>query len=371
MKFAASFILLLATASEAKKCHFELSNSLSGEQTQTVSEALFPGSCADDADEIDFQFNVKKFTFKRSIASANGKHGVFHGESGFNSFNFRLVPGYDDKISGTIVDVDDDLIHSFWVNDQGHQMITSTPGHEYDEEGEYDDDDHQDFLTEEEEDNNRQLFDKKSLRGSQPKPAVRNLSGNVVIDVMVPWTKAAECKRSGLEIDCAVTSTTRNNMLTLIADAIEETNEAFEFSGINAEVQLVHAYREGNYYEGDYVDLSVRESGMRKALGHLRSTTDGILDNVHYKRAMYGADIVVMIMHDERYCGYAGVDTSAARSFAVVKQNCATGYFSFGHGKFVQTKEEGSTKQMYNTIFMVSFFDNDLLFHRNCTFDGR
>merc|ERR1711862_669820 len=59
-------------------------------------------------------------------------------------------------------------------------------------------------------------------------------------DVMVVWTKRAECKNSGLSPGCTLTTQTRANMFAKINLAVDETNTAFSLSGINTELRLVH-----------------------------------------------------------------------------------------------------------------------------------
>lgn len=79
-------------------------------------------------------------------------------------------------------------------------------------------------------------------------------------------------------------------MRGLIQLAIAETNTAFELSGIATQIRLVHAYRDLEFIEDTTPDA------MSNALDSLRSKTDGVLDSVHAKRALYGADIVNMIV---------------------------------------------------------------------------
>ena len=46
-----------------------------------------------------------------------------------------------------------------------------------------------------------------------------------VLDVMVVWTKAAECEAFGRSIGCTLSKESESNMLALINLAIEETNQ--------------------------------------------------------------------------------------------------------------------------------------------------
>jgi hypothetical protein len=109
------------------------------------------------------------------------------------------------------------------------------------------------------------------------------------IDVMVVWTRKAECNNYGLNSRCTVNSATESRMRGLIDLAIEETNTAFDLSGIFTQLRLVHAYRDPNYSErgnGDFYSY----------LEHVTYDDDGHMDSVHENRALYGADVVQMIV---------------------------------------------------------------------------
>ena len=112
-----------------------------------------------------------------------------------------------------------------------------------------------------------------------------DLGGNV--DVLVVWTKKAECNNAGLPSGCTLTDATENKMRGLIDLAVAETNTAFELSGMFSTLRLVHAYRDPVYVES---------TDMKKSLKDITGTGDGILDGVHVKRALYGADVVQMIV---------------------------------------------------------------------------
>ena len=127
----------------------------------------------------------------------------------------------------------------------------------------------------------------QSLRGN-PRRTLYDNSG-ATIDVMVVWTKQAECQWSKLSSTCTISRTTENNMRGLIDLAVAEANIAFNLSGILSSLRLVHAYRDPLYVEptNNTFDTSLIE---------LQTTSDGKLDDVHAKRALYGADIVQMLI---------------------------------------------------------------------------
>ena len=108
--------------------------------------------------------------------------------------------------------------------------------------------------------------------------------------------------------------------------AIIETNVAYTQSGVSAQLNLVHAAYT------TYTEASSDAFGT--ALGQLRSQTDGIMNEAHTLREEYGADLVALIIDDSQYCGIAYLGPRTDLMFSVTGWNCATGYYSFGHGEF-------------------------------------
>merc|ERR550539_1600971 len=139
-----------------------------------------------------------------------------------------------------------------------------------------------------------------------------------VLDVMVVWTKDAECRNAGFSVGCTLTDSTAADMQATIDLAIEETNTAYDLSFADTQLLLVHSYRHPTY----------TATGFSNALYDMR---DGDVDGVHEKREEYGADIVALIIDDPQYCGIAFIGPSKANMYSVTAWNCATGYFSFGH----------------------------------------
>lgn len=165
-----------------------------------------------------------------------------------------------------------------------------------------------------------------SLFNQQQKQEHRGLvddSGST-IDVMVVWTKKAECRKSNLAAGCTNTATTENNMRGLIALAVAETNTAYSLSGVTTQLRLVHAYREPNYVEAT-------SDAFGAALSSITGTTDGVMDDVHTKRNTYGADVVALIIDDAAFCGMAYLGPSVGLMFSVTAWNCATGCKSNMH----------------------------------------
>jgi len=166
----------------------------------------------------------------------------------------------------------------------------------------------------------RLLGDNPMLRPS-PLNQPRTLYEGDGIDVMVVWTKKAECKNSGLLSTCALTSQTRKNMLGKITLAIDETNTAFALSGVGTQLRLVEAYLDDTY----------DESSTNQALQDVTFQYDGKLEGVHDKRGTFAADVVSLWVDVPSGCGLAWVGPNKDYMFSVVNWSCATGYFSFGH----------------------------------------
>ncbi len=144
-----------------------------------------------------------------------------------------------------------------------------------------------------------------NLQGPQP-----NSSSGGTIRLLVAYTTAAANAAGDIE--------------GLIQTAITETNQSYENSNISASVVLAHSDQVGYDESGrSYFDHSE----------FLQDPNDGVLDGVHSLRDQHYADVVVLLVDDQQYCGiayeiYAEVESEA---FAVVHYNCATGNYSFGH----------------------------------------
>ena len=147
-----------------------------------------------------------------------------------------------------------------------------------------------------------------------------DLGGN--LDIMVVWTKNSECKKSGLDAGCDLTQQTEENMRGHIDLAVAETNVAFDNSGINTQLRLVHAYRDGTYVEMAGTDYETFSS----ALDSITLTADGVMDDVHDKRDLYGADLVAMLIDDVGSIGgLAWVGPYTQFMFSVTRWDVATG----------------------------------------------
>ncbi len=114
-----------------------------------------------------------------------------------------------------------------------------------------------------------------------------------------------------------------------------ETNTAYELSGIETELVLVHAYRDPDYEEA-------ASDAFGNALDDITSTNDGIMDDVHSKRNTYGADLVAMIIDDRQYCGLAWGGPTYSHMFSVSSWSCATGEFFRLNVRGIETRTTNS-----------------------------
>lgn len=157
-----------------------------------------------------------------------------------------------------------------------------------------DDDDEEDIIDEDGAEQRRSLrgasvLGKNATFGWKPNGSRRVSRRRLVyddsgknLDLMVLWTKKAECLQSDLPAGCELSHVTEDNMLALIDLAVEETNTAFSLSGVDTQIRLVHAYRDESYVEA-------KKKATDVAVDHLRNTDDDQLEDAHTKRALYGA----------------------------------------------------------------------------------
>ncbi|MEM8600413.1 MAG: M12 family metallo-peptidase, partial [Bacteroidota bacterium] len=108
--------------------------------------------------------------------------------------------------------------------------------------------------------------------------------------------------------------------------AIDETNQSYINGGVAPRVSLVHVYETSTNGTSDMVLDRNR----------FRNQGDGFFDEIHALRDQYGGDVAKLIGASSATYGFCGVAYtiraySADDAFAVTAQNCATGFYSFGH----------------------------------------
>ena len=144
---------------------------------------------------------------------------------------------------------------------------------------------------------------------------VTPLDASAVIDVLVAYTtKAGEAVAS---IDA------------LIQLMFDETETIYANSLIQPRLRLVasHLIR----YDKDKPTNRNDKNALGRHLDRLRLTGDGHLDQVHAWRNRYKADVVVLLVRWGQGCGVGYLNASQKGAFSVVRQDCATGNYSFAH----------------------------------------
>jgi len=274
--------------------------------------------------------------------------GAFSHWSGTESSNgsvFNFVQDNEGHLAGSLVDVANKNVFQFHSTHDGDYVVTITPSSDFPPEDDphfpdevpavdigarkllrnrkSNENDTSSFLNIDTQwnDNAASLMlgqIKDNLSGQAKRKLYDDLGGN--LDVMVVWTKKAECDLSGLPAGCTVTPATEANMLGLIDLAVLETNTAYQNSNINTELLLVHAYRHISYVE----------TSFSQSLADIRTGAAPFTD-VQPNRATYGADLVALIVYIPGSCGRAYVGPNINYMYSVTGYNCATGNYSFGH----------------------------------------
>jgi len=147
---------------------------------------------------------------------------------------------------------------------------------------------------------------------------------DTVVDIMVVWTKSAECIKSYLSANCTVSTQTRQNMKLSILFFLQETNMAFANSGINLRLNLIHEQR-----------VLYEETTFVQAVLDMK---DGQIPMLHEQRERHGADMVMLLMdqtHDYpetgiAYNNYDHVD-SADYMYSVVATQYTSVWFLPAH----------------------------------------
>ncbi len=110
-------------------------------------------------------------------------------------------------------------------------------------------------------------------------------------------------------------------LAAFIGGLINDTNLAYQRSGINIRLMLAHAALV------NYADSGKLETDLER----LQKNGDGHLDNVHTLRNSHAADIVVMLVREADYAGFAAdILAKPATAFAVLDEEY-NWYYTFAH----------------------------------------
>ncbi len=143
---------------------------------------------------------------------------------------------------------------------------------------------------------------------SQQTDPTATAATDTIVDLLVVYTAAAKTQEGG---QAAIEA--------LIALGVDSANQAYSNSQIAMQLRLVHT-AEVAYTESGGIDTD---------LTRLRSTTDGIMDQVHQLRDQHKADLVALVVDNGgSFCGIAYVMTNGPRAsfassaFSVTARDC-------------------------------------------------
>ena len=272
---------------------------------------------------ISWSFKRVKFITSRDVALSRRPggpsrgHSYWYGEDGMSTLTW--VEGQNGSVQGSIIDAENDLIYQFHNDIEGSLVTTVTKSSDFGEELEPENAPDRKLMSESDQDRTNIRSDPDSPQSGENRLRSLNDNGDY-LDVMVLWTKEAECaSANGGSTSCTVTQATYDSMMALINLAVQETNTAYSISGVQTQLRLVHAYRHPTY----------TENGIGADLDNLNNN---IISNTHETRTQVGADLVALIVgRSSFFCGKANIGPSIDRMFSVTKYSCATGNFSFGH----------------------------------------
>ncbi|WP_163831006.1 M12 family metallo-peptidase [Spartinivicinus ruber] len=147
-----------------------------------------------------------------------------------------------------------------------------------------------------------------------PKLDINRLSHNrrYEVTVMVAYTQRAIDDNDGIE-----------GVNGLIQKAVEESNQSYQNSNIPIDLSLVYTVKTD--YSESFFDIYTD-------VERLKDKEDGHMDELHQIRNRYKADITILLTGTGMACGVAhSIMADPSTAFALVKDSCATGYYSFAH----------------------------------------
>ncbi len=131
-----------------------------------------------------------------------------------------------------------------------------------------------------------------------------NADALTTIDIIVGYTPSAQAQVT--------------NIVTTIQLAVAEANQSYVNSNINLRLNLLNTFS---------YPLVEGSSTFDAMLANFAGNAD-----VNNRRNSAGADVAVLIINKNDFCGLAdAIMANAGNAFAVVHYDCATGYYSFAH----------------------------------------
>lgn len=158
---------------------------------------------------------------------------------------------------------------------------------------------------------------KSQYRQAPPNAAMAKNADGTVLDVRPsPIIRVGIAYTRGAAAQLAAATTEH------FADAlVTVTNSSYENSDVRARLMLA----------GTTV-IDFAESDFQQDLDRLKTATDGPLGALKNWRKEVGANVLVLIVTLDRYCGLAGaILASTETAYALVSQSCALDNLSFAH----------------------------------------
>lgn len=263
---------------------------------------------------------------KKESMDETNKYSTWVGEDDTDGSAFHFVQDKYGHMAASFVDMTNHNVVQINTK-SGETIATITPNKDFPNEGEPP---NRKYFRKLEESNGKAPFAQSSpFNFDLPKPDTKprnkhdtsrklydDLGEN--IDLMVVWTEKAACAAYGDNEGCTITSDHTANMESLVALAVAETNVAFEASGVNTELLLVHSYQHPTYVETTFLQT-------------LEDASSGDMPDVHANRIVYGADVVHLIVDLSDMCGLGYLGPSINIMYSASYWSCSTGFYSFGH----------------------------------------
>lgn len=103
----------------------------------------------------------------------------------------------------------------------------------------------------------------------------------------------------------------------------QETNTAYANSGVSTRVNIVHSYQTRYNDTGNF----------SRDISNFSNTRRATTRRLYRLRNRHQADLMILLTgNGYSFCGQAsGIGVNARNAFAVARESCATGYYSFGH----------------------------------------
>lgn len=336
LPLALTIVVSSLSLAAAQNCGFDIAKnkgqSVAAEKRPVDLSALAKGCDYNRFIQVDTPRGRKKFNNKPN-AAAKGFYGVTDDGS-----TLQYIRGENDTVFGSLVDIDEGTVTQISVDYEGNQIMETIKSLDFPPELDPPELEAPEPKVETADVSLvEDIYSTKSLQGTGASRALALfpiedtdmksrslLDDGSTLDILIVWTRDAECENSGLAAGCDPTELTQTNMLALVDLAIQETNTAYANSNILTTLRAVNPQR-----------IDYDETDSFTALSDLTGTGDGKMDQVHALRADSKADLVGLFVRNSSSVGGCGIAwlgiepfLTANNMFSVTAYNCATGNYS-------------------------------------------